>query len=655
MPRAANGKTYDFHILPSGLVNPSCTNLVGSGCVVHVPSFFKELAALEKHGLDTTDRIFVSDRAHVTLDLHTLVDGLEEVELGQGFIGTTKKGIGPTYSTKMTRSGIRMTDIFDAELFETKLRRLADGFKKRFGDLLTYDADEEIARFQDYREKLRPFVIDQIPLLKSAKEMKAPILVEGANAIMLDIDYGTYPFVTSSNTGLGGVLTGLSLGWRSIKEVIGVVKAYTTRVGSGPFPTEQLNEVGNTLQEVGREFGVTTGRRRRCGWLDLVLVKYSHDVNDYTALNLTKLDILDGFDEIRIATQYSYKGQVLESVPASNEMLANVEVRYETMPGWKTATTGAKTFEELPENARNYVLFIEKFVGVRIKWIGTAPLDVIKIRLQLQIHSLTDPLSHQGVTGPIYKGTLGTFKSIVRSEGITGLWKGNIPAEALYITYGAVQFSGYRFVSSYLHTLPHIPDTVESFISGAAAGTVATTVTYPLDLLRTRFAAQGTEKIYASLLASVRDITRHEGPFGFFQGLGAGVGQIVPYMGLFFAGYETLKIPLARLDLPFGSGDATAGVLASVMAKTAVFPLDTIRKRLQVQGPMRGRYVHRNIPLYKGIAGTFRAILQREGVRGLYRGLPVSLLKAAPASAVTMWTYERAMAAMQTVAENVDG
>ncbi|KAL2352261.1 adenylosuccinate synthetase-like protein [Cryomyces antarcticus] len=369
----ANGKTYDFHILPSGLVNPSCTNLVGSGCVVHVPSFFKELAALEKHGLDTTDRIFISDRAHVTLDLHTLVDGLEEVELGQGFIGTTKKGIGPTYSTKMTRSGIRITDIFDAELFETKLRRLADGFKKRFGDLLTYDADEEIARFQDYREKLRPFVIDQIPLLKSAKEMKAPILVEGANAIMLDIDYGTYPFVTSSNTGLGGVLTGLSLGWRSIKEVIGVVKAYTTRVGSGPFPTEQLNEVGNTLQEVGREFGVTTGRRRRCGWLDLVLVKYSHDVNDYTAMNLTKLDILDGFDEIKIATQYSYKGQVLESVPASNEMLANVEVKYETMPGWKTATTGAKMFEELPENARNYVLFIEKFVGVRIKWIGTGP------------------------------------------------------------------------------------------------------------------------------------------------------------------------------------------------------------------------------------------------------------------------------------------
>ncbi|KAK5288040.1 Adenylosuccinate synthase [Cryomyces antarcticus] len=273
----------------------------------------------------------------------------------------------------MTRSGIRITDIFDAELFETKLRRLADGFKKRFGDLLTYDADEEIARFQDYREKLRPFVIDQIPLLKSAKEMKAPILVEvfpyacGLSGLTL------VRFVTSSNTGLGGVLTGLSLGWRSIKEVIGVVKAYTTRVGSGPFPTEQLNEVGNTLQEVGREFGVTTGRRRRCGWLDLVLVKYSHDVNDYTAMNLTKLDILDGFDEIKIATQYSYKGQVLESVPASNEMLANVEVKYETMPGWKTATTGAKMFEELPENARNYVLFIEKFVGVRIKWIGTGP------------------------------------------------------------------------------------------------------------------------------------------------------------------------------------------------------------------------------------------------------------------------------------------
>jgi adenylosuccinate synthase len=191
----------------------------------------RELEALKKHGLDTENRIFISDRAHVVLDLMQKVDGLEEVELGSSFIGTTKKGIGPTYSAKASRSGIRISDVFHDDL-EEKIRRLARAYKKRFGELLQYDVEEEIARFKTYSETLREFVIDQIPFLKSAKEQKAQILVEGANAVMLDIDYGTYPFVTSSSTGIGGVITGLTLGWHSIKEVIGVVKAYTTRVVS---------------------------------------------------------------------------------------------------------------------------------------------------------------------------------------------------------------------------------------------------------------------------------------------------------------------------------------------------------------------------------------------------------------------------------------
>lgn len=222
------------------------------------------------------------------------------------------------------------------------------------------------------------------------------------------------------------------------------------------------------------------------------------------------------------------------------------------------------------------------------------------------------------------------------------------------MTYGALQFSLYRQCSRLLHTLPphrRLPDAAESFVSGAAAGGLATTATYPLDLLRTRFAAQGAEKVYTGLLASVRDIIKHEGLPGFFQGLGAAVGQIVPYMGLFFASYETLKLPLAGMSLPVGSGDAVAGVLASVFSKSAVFPLDTIRKRLQVQGPTRARYIHRNIPLYSGVVNTFKQILKREGARGLYRGLPVSLVKAAPASAITMWTYERTMALMHKAEE----
>ena len=280
-----------------------------------------------------------------------------------------------------------------------------------------------------------------------------------------------------------------------------------------------------------------------------------------------------------------------------------------------------------------------------------APLDVIKIRLQLQIHSLSDPLSVRGVNGPVYKGTLGTLKQILKHEGLTGLWKGNVPAELMYLAYGSIQFSAYKYAASLLEhpSLPyHLPSSAVNFISGAAAGASATTATYPLDLLRTRFAAQGTERVYTSLLASLKQIGQQEGPRGFFRGLGAGVSQIVPYMGLFFASYEGIKPLVAEssLPLPFGTSDAAAGVLASILSKTAVYPLDTTRKRLQVQGPMLTRYVHGNIPQYSGVISTVLRIWRQEGRRGMYRGLTVSLLKAAPASAVTMWTYERAMAAM---------
>ncbi|KAH8732998.1 mitochondrial deoxynucleotide carrier [Phaeosphaeriaceae sp. PMI808] len=280
-----------------------------------------------------------------------------------------------------------------------------------------------------------------------------------------------------------------------------------------------------------------------------------------------------------------------------------------------------------------------------------APLDVIKIRLQLQIHSLSDPNSYRDLHGPVYKGTLGTLKHILREEGVTGLWKGNIPAELLYLTYGGVQFSAYTYMSHVLEALPPsyaLPNSAISFISGATAGATGTTITYPLDLLRTRFAAQGNDRVYTSIIASVKDIAHHEGPAGFFRGLGAGVSQIVPYMGLFFTTYESLKpiIAASPIPLPFGSSDAVAGILASILSKTAVYPLDTTRKRLQVQGPNRARYVHRNIPTYTGVLMTLRHIWKHEGRRGLYRGLTVSLLKAAPASAVTMWTYERTMRIM---------
>ncbi|KAI9717863.1 MAG: mitochondrial thiamine pyrophosphate transporter [Candelaria pacifica] len=304
------------------------------------------------------------------------------------------------------------------------------------------------------------------------------------------------------------------------------------------------------------------------------------------------------------------------------------------------------------EGSKQQVIIAGGIAGL-ISRFCIAPLDVVKIRLQLQVHSLSSPSSHQNAKGPIYKGTIPTIRAILREEGLAGLWKGNIPAELLYVLYGGIQFSIYRSTTLALHSLPwRMPDTAEAFVSGAFAGGVATSVTYPLDLLRTRFAAQGTERIYTSLLGSIRDIARHEGPRGFFQGLTAGVGQVVPYMGLFFATYETLRVPLSDFGLPYGSGDATAGVLASVIAKSGVFPLDLIRKRLQVQGPTRARYVLRDIPVYKGVFATMRTIIQNEGGRGLYRGLAVSLLKAAPASAVTMWTYERVLKLLRGIDQN---
>ncbi|RPB04197.1 Adenylosuccinate synthetase [Choiromyces venosus 120613-1] len=368
-----NGITYDFHILPSGLVNPKCLNIIGSGVVVHVPSFFYELENIQKKGLDTTNRIFVSDRAHLVFDLHQLVDGLEEVELGAKGIGTTRRGIGPTYSTKAARSGIRVYELFHWEEFEKKLRLLAAGYKRRFGDLLKYDVEEELARYKVYYETLRPYVVDAVVFIKHAFDTNKRVLVEGANALMLDIDYGTYPFVTSSNTGIGGAITGLAISPFKIKNIIGVVKAYTTRVGAGPFPTEQLNEVGDHLQSVGREFGVTTGRRRRCGWLDLVIVKYSTSVNHYTSLNLTKLDILDGLKEIKVAVGYRVDGEELESFPADLTTLERVEPIYRIFPSWSTPTTKATSWDQLPVEAREYIEFIEEFVGVKVEHVGVGP------------------------------------------------------------------------------------------------------------------------------------------------------------------------------------------------------------------------------------------------------------------------------------------
>ncbi|KZS99086.1 Adenylosuccinate synthetase [Sistotremastrum niveocremeum HHB9708] len=363
---------FGFHLLPCGLINPECVGLIGSGVVVHVPSFFEELDALQAKGLDCSNRLFISDRAHLVFDFHQIVDGLKEVELGGSSIGTTKKGIGPAYSAKASRSGLRVHHLFNHEQFAQKFRKIVEGRFKRYGHF-EYDTEGEIVRYKALAERLKPYVIDSVVYLHQALAAKKRILVEGANALMLDLDFGTYPYVTSSSTTIGGVCTGLGIPPKAIGKTIGVVKAYTTRVGGGPFPTEALDEYGDRLQNIGQEWGVTTGRKRRCGWLDLVVLKHSTLVNGYDAINITKLDVLDTFEKINVGVQYIVDGKELAGFPADLDLLARVEVKYVTLPGWQSSIENCTTYEELPEACKKYVQFIEEHLGVPVEWIGVGP------------------------------------------------------------------------------------------------------------------------------------------------------------------------------------------------------------------------------------------------------------------------------------------
>ncbi|EGG08436.1 uncharacterized protein MELLADRAFT_47725 [Melampsora larici-populina 98AG31] len=366
--------TFDFHLLPSGLVNPNCIGLLGSGVVMHVPSFFEELAALESKGLKCADRVLISDRAHLVFDFHQIVDGLKEIELGGSSIGTTKKGIGPAYSSKASRSGLRVHHLIgDFEHFSSRFRTLVEGRFKRYGHF-EYNIEAELSRYAEYATRLKPHVVDGVQYIHRALSTgQKRILVEGANALMLDLDFGTYPYVTSSSASIGGVLTGLGLPPQSIGNIYGVVKAYTTRVGAGPFPTELTGTLGEHLQEVGAEWGTTTGRRRRCGWLDVVVLNHSRLVNGYTSWNLTKLDVLDDLEELKIGVAYELNGQEMDYFPADLDVLEKVKVRYVTLPGWKQPIKNCKTFEELPAECRAYVETVEQLTGIKVRWIGVGP------------------------------------------------------------------------------------------------------------------------------------------------------------------------------------------------------------------------------------------------------------------------------------------
>lgn len=365
-------KAYDFHLLPSGVVGDNCKSLIGNGTVIHLSDLFKEIENNEEKGLERIRKnLFISNRAHIVFDLHKMADANQEQVRGTKSFGTTKKGIGPTYSSKATRNGIRIADLMheNFELFSEKYRNLVAYQKERYKEL-NVDVESDLRKYNEFREKLKGMVIDSVLWLNKQIAEGKRILIEGANAIMLDIDFGTYPNVTSSNCSIGGVCTGLGIPPQSIGEVYGVIKAYTTRVGTGPFPTELKNEIGERLQRIGKEFGVTTGRKRRCGWLDTVQLRYSTMVNGFTHVAVTKLDILDDFDYLEVGKSYLRNKQQLDSFPASCDELAEVEVEYIKIPGWKESTQNVKKFEDLPLNAKKYIQLIEELVGVKVRWIG---------------------------------------------------------------------------------------------------------------------------------------------------------------------------------------------------------------------------------------------------------------------------------------------
>ncbi|XP_045600492.1 adenylosuccinate synthetase isozyme 1 A [Procambarus clarkii] len=368
---------YDFHILPSGIINTSAVSVIGNGVVVHLGQMFEEIEKNEAKGLkDWQKRLIISDRSHIVFDFHQNVDGLQEQERskdssGTKTLGTTKKGIGPCYSSKAGRHGLRMADLLgDFSVFEQRLRDLVDSHQRMFPELQV-DVEEEVRKYKIYAERMRPLVANALAYIHKCLKENKKVLVEGANAAMLDIDFGTYPYVTSSNCSVGGVCTGLGIAPQYIGEVYGVVKAYTTRVGVGPFPTELDDDTGKLLQSRGAEYGVTTGRPRRCGWLDVVLLAHSNMVNGYTAIALTKLDILDELREIKIGIGYIRRnGERIEHFPANMSELEDITVEYITMPGWLQDTAQCRTYEELPENAQNYIEKIEELINVPVKWIG---------------------------------------------------------------------------------------------------------------------------------------------------------------------------------------------------------------------------------------------------------------------------------------------
>jgi len=366
---------YALHLLPSGILTPSCIPVIGNGVVIDPAVLLEEIRGLNERGVDTSN-LKISTNAHLITPYHRTIDKVSERFLGKSKIGTTGRGIGPAYADKINRIGIRVQDLFDPSI----LRQKIEGALRDKNQVLIkvfnrkgIEVDDVLKEYLEYAEILRPYVVDTSLLLNQALEKGEIVLLEGSQGTLLDVDHGTYPFVTSSNPTAGGASTGSGIGPTKITRVIGILKAYTTRVGSGPFPTELFDEDGEKLRSIGGEVGVTTGRARRCGWFDAPIARYALRINGLTDFFLTKLDVLTGWEKIPVCVAYEIDGKRVEELPASQSDFHHAKPIYEYLPGWSEDISQAKTFADLPVNAQNYIKFLEEISGAPMSAIGVGP------------------------------------------------------------------------------------------------------------------------------------------------------------------------------------------------------------------------------------------------------------------------------------------
>lgn len=367
-----NGEKYTLHLVPSGVLHKGKTSVLGNGVVIDPAVLIHEIEVLNSRGIDTSG-LLISDRAHIIMPYHRLLDELQEKLRGAGEIGTTRRGIGPAYTDKMERCGIRMSDFIDPVIFADKVRENItvknEIIEKVYGGT-GFNADRVIKEYSEYANKLKDYVTDTVAVIHEAIEAGRNVLFEGAQATFLDIDFGTYPYVTSSSPIAGGVCTGSGIGPIYINEVIGVMKAYTSRVGKGPFPTEQNNETGDRIRELGWEYGATTGRPRRCGWLDMVMIKYSVRVNGLTGLAINHIDTIGKLDKIKLCTAYELDGKIIDYIPANPWAFGKCKPVYEEFEGWSQDISEVRRFKDLPENAKKYVKRIEEIAGTKVCMLG---------------------------------------------------------------------------------------------------------------------------------------------------------------------------------------------------------------------------------------------------------------------------------------------